>query len=128
MARFYDPAFAAVADELERVFETAWDGYQQYRKSPRTQPAGRGYADPEHPLPLEWVTAKRSIDHAMNAQRDQSRPSRILLVSASTRSEHTCPGEVSKTRRLAEHAKQTIEALPITRSICSTCRRWPMSR
>jgi len=112
MARFYDPSFAAVADELDRVFETAWDGYQQYRKSPRTQLAGEGYADPEHPLPLEWVTAKRSIDDAMNAQRDQSRPSRILLVSASTRSEHTCPGEVSKTRRLAEHAKQTIESLP----------------
>jgi multimeric flavodoxin WrbA len=31
-------------------------------------------------------------------------------VSGATRSEHTCPGEVSKTRRLASHAAQTIEA------------------
>lgn len=112
MARFYDPAFAAVADELERVFETAWDGYQQYRKSPRTQPAGEGYADPGHQLPIEWIAAKQAIDEAMTAQRDHTRPARILLISASTRSEHTCPGEVSKSRRLAEHVRKTIEALP----------------
>ena len=31
-------------------------------------------------------------------------------MSGSTRSEHTCPGEVSKTRRLADHAAKTIEA------------------
>ena len=40
-ARFYDPAFDAVAPELERVFEKAWEGYGvDYRKSPRTA-AGR---------------------------------------------------------------------------------------
>lgn len=108
MARFYDPAFDAVAGELERVFETAWDGYEQYRKSPRTEPAGAGYADPTQRLPVEWVAAKRAVDAAQEAQRDPSRPSRILLISASTRSEHTCPGEVSKTRRLVEHARATI--------------------
>lgn len=108
MARFYDPAFDAVAGELERVFETAWDGYEQYRKSPRTEPAGAGYADPTQRLPVEWVAAKRAVDAAQAAQRDPSRPSRILLISASTRSEHTCPGEVSKTRRLVEHARATI--------------------
>jgi multimeric flavodoxin WrbA len=108
MARFYDPAFDAVAGELERVFETAWAGYEQYRKSPRTAPAGPGYADPAQPLPEEWVAAKRAVDAAQAAQRDPARPSRILLISASTRSEHTCPGEVSKTRRLAEHARATI--------------------
>ena len=34
------------------------------------------------------------------------------MVIASTRSEHTCPGEISKTLRLAQHAKKAIEALP----------------
>ena len=32
------------------------------------------------------------------------------MVSGATRSEHTCPGEVSKTRRLADRARRTIEA------------------
>ena len=112
MTRFYDPAFESVATELERVFEQAWDGYERYRKSPRTQPAGEGFAHPSQPLPIEWLAAKRAVDEALTAQRDRSRPSRMLLVSASTRSEHTCPGEVSKTRRLAEHARKIIEALP----------------
>ena len=42
-ARFYDPAFEAVAAELEKVFATAWDGYIKYRKSPRVAPAGPGF-------------------------------------------------------------------------------------
>jgi multimeric flavodoxin WrbA len=112
MARFYDPAFESVAGELERVFETAWDGYEHYRKSPRTQPAGQGYANPAQPLPVEWLAAKGAVTAALEARRDPARPSRILLISASTRSEHTCPGEVSKTRRLAEHARTAITSQP----------------
>lgn len=38
-ARFYDPVFEQVSDALEQVFEKAWDGYEKYRKSPRTRPA-----------------------------------------------------------------------------------------
>ena len=81
--RFYDPAFDEVKAELEKVCERAWDGYIKYRKSPRTQVAGPDFSDPAFRLPVEWLE---------------------------TRSEHTCPGEVSKTRRLADHAAQTIEA------------------
>ena len=112
MARFYDPAFDAVSAELETVFEVAWDGYDKYRKSPRSAPAGTGFAKPEEKLADEWVATKRAIDAAQATRRDRSTPSRILLVSASTRSEHTCPGDVSKSRRLAEQARKTIGALP----------------
>jgi multimeric flavodoxin WrbA len=111
-ARFYDPAFDRVSSELERVFEVAWDGYEKYRKSPRTKPAGEGFAHPEEQLAAEWLDTHAAVNAAQRQQRDRTRSSRILLVSGSTRSEHTCPGEVSKTRRLAEHAKKTIEALP----------------
>jgi len=41
MARFYDPAFESVGPALEQVFEKAWDGYHDDRKSPRTRPRGR---------------------------------------------------------------------------------------
>jgi len=112
LTRFYDPAFAPVAAELDKVCEIAWQGYRDYRKSPRTRPAGARFAKPAQPLPVEWLAAKKAVDTAMRRQRNRKLPARILVISASTRSEHTCPGEVSKTRRLAEHARRTIEALP----------------
>jgi multimeric flavodoxin WrbA len=111
-ARFYDPAFEEVAPELERVFEKAWDGYIAYRKSPRRRPAGEGYFDPSFELPIEWLRTRAIIDAAEKRQKDPQSPSRILIINGSTRSEHTCPGEISKTRRLAQHVQETIRALP----------------
>ena len=108
--RFYDPAFDAVQPELEKVCELAWEGYIGYRKSPRTQPAGAGFSDPAFKLPVEWLDARNAIREAESRQKNPGSPSRILVVSGSTRSEHSCPGEVSKTRRLAERACSTIEA------------------
>lgn len=110
--RFYDPAFDEVRSELEKVFEKAWDGYIAYRKSPRQKPAGAGYADPAFPLPVEWLEARANIDAAEKLQKDPRSLSRILIVNGSTRSEHSCPGEISKTRRLAQHAQNIIESLP----------------
>src|SRR5688572_26057704 len=111
-ARFYDPAFDAVKPELEKVFEKAWDGYIVYRKSPRKQAAGKGFAEPMYELPVEWLKARAAIQAAEKHQKSRSSPTRILVVNGSTRSEHTCPGEISKTRRLAQHAQKVIEALP----------------
>ena len=108
--RFYDPAFDEVKGELEKVFEHAWDGYIKYRKSPRTQAAGPEFSDPAFQLPVEWLQTRKAIHEAELKQRNAASPSRVLIVSGSTRSEHTCPGEVSKTRRLADHAAKTIEA------------------
>ena len=110
MRRFYDPAFDEVRDELERVFETAWSGYEAYRKSPRTAKAGGEFANPEADLAVEWLETRRAILQAQAEHAAPSSSSRILLVSGSTRSEHTCPGEASKTRRLVEAARQAIAA------------------
>ncbi len=111
-ARFYDPAFEALQPELDKVCEVAWDGYIKYRKSPRKQPAGPGYADPGMALPIEWLSVRAAIEAAEKRQKDTATPARILIVNGSTRSEHSCPGEISKTRRLAQHAQKSIEALP----------------
>jgi multimeric flavodoxin WrbA len=108
--RFDDPAFDDVRAELEKVCERAWDGYIKYRKSPRTQAAGAEFSDPAFKLPIEWLKTRSEIREAERRYGDPSSPSRILVVSGATRSEHTCPGEVSKTRRLAVHASKTIEA------------------
>jgi multimeric flavodoxin WrbA len=110
--RFYDPAFDDVKPELEKVFERAWDGYIKYRKSPRTRPAGPGFADPSFELPVEWLEAREAVLAAARRFADPAGPSRILVVNAATRSEHTCPGEASKTRRLAERAQETLQSLP----------------
>ena len=109
-ARYYDPAFDKVRPELEKVLEVAWDGYIDYRKSPRAKPAGSGFADPKRKLAVEWLATRDSIHAAEKRQKDPKSPSRILVVSGSTRSEHTCPGEISKTLRLAQHAQKAIEA------------------
>jgi multimeric flavodoxin WrbA len=110
-ARYYDPAFDGVRAELEKVFEVAWDGYIAYRKSPRRQAAGSGFAEPAYELPVEWLEARAGIRAAEQRQKDPRSPSRILIVNGSTRSEHTCPGEISKTRRLAQHARKAVESL-----------------
>ena len=111
-ARFYDPAFDDVKPELEKVFEKAWDGYINHRKAPRLQVAGNEFAQPEHKLSIEWLESRANIQAAEKRWQDPRSPSRILIVNGSTRSEHTCPGEISKTRRLAQTAQQTIAALP----------------
>ena len=111
-ARFYDPAFESVAAELERVFEQAWDGYIKSRKSPRKTAAGAGFADPNQELPVEWLETRARIADAQARQNDPRSPSRILVVNGSTRSEHTCPGEISKTLRLAQAAQAAIESRP----------------
>jgi multimeric flavodoxin WrbA len=109
-AKFRDPAFDEVAAELERVFEKAWDGYIVYRKSPRHTPAGPEFAEPNYELPIEWLETRARIAAAEARQKDPASPSRILIVNGSTRSEHTCPGEISKTRRLAQAAQAAIES------------------
>ncbi|MBM2804654.1 MAG: NADPH-dependent reductase [Deltaproteobacteria bacterium] len=110
-ARFYDPAFDEVKAELEKVFEKAWDGYIVYRKSPRKRTAGKGFADAKFELPMEWLDTRAKVQAAEKRQKDPKSRSRILIVNGSTRSEHTCPGEISKTRRLAQQAQKTIESL-----------------
>lgn len=107
--RFYDPAFDAVRDEIERIIDVAWRNYSEYHKSPRTRPAGEGFADPAFPLPLEWLETRRRIQEAEQRQRDPASPSRLLLICGSARQDQTCPGEMSKSWRLLQIARQIAE-------------------
>jgi multimeric flavodoxin WrbA len=107
-SRFYDPTFDETTQEIERLIERAWDGYKEYRKSPRKRRAGRGFADPEFELPLEWLAAREAIGKAEKVQKDKQKPARILLVNGSSRTDQSCPGEMSKTFRLVSLAKEII--------------------
>ena len=106
--RFHDPAFDAVADDIRRVADVAWTAYSQYHKSPRHRKAGPGFADPEFELPVEWLDARERIQAAQRAHDDARARSRVLLVCGAARSDQTCPGEMSKTFRLTEMAREEI--------------------
>lgn len=110
LSAFADPAFGPLSAELEKIVAVAWDGYSNHRKAPRTEKAGQGYADPDYDLSVDWIAAKAAIEAAQARHDDKDGPCRILLVNGSSRSEHTCPGEMSKSYRLAEISRGAMEA------------------
>ena len=106
--QFFDPAFGVVEAEIGRIVAIAWDAYKSERKSPVTRKAGPEFGDPDYDLSVDWIAASDAIGQAQKRYEDQTQPPRILLINASPRSEHTCPGEMSKTFRLAEIAQDTL--------------------
>ncbi|CAN5653082.1 flavodoxin family protein [soil metagenome] len=107
--RFDDPAFDRVTGGVDQIVDVAWEAYHEYRKSPRTRKAGPGFADPEFELPVEWLDARRRIHEAAEQQQKPQTRSRILLVCGAARTDQTCPGEMSKTFRLAQMAREETE-------------------
>jgi multimeric flavodoxin WrbA len=109
-ASFIDPAFAPVAAELDRVALAAWDGYSNHRKSPITRRGGPEFEDPDYELSVDWLEARGAIAAAQALHDDPQGPARFLLINGATRSEHTCPGEMSKSWRLLQFARDILEA------------------
>jgi multimeric flavodoxin WrbA len=107
--RFYDPEFQNVEGQIADIVEVAWKAYDEYRKSPRQRSAGPGFANPEFQLPIEWLETRARIHQAEREQKDASRPGRVLLVCGAARHDQTCPGEMSKTFRLASQAREEID-------------------
>src|SRR5438477_7684306 len=68
--RFYDPAFVAEKESIDRLAEIAWQAYEDHRKSPRTRKAGPEFADPEYELALEWLEARQQIFAAQKQHED----------------------------------------------------------
>lgn len=104
LAQYVDPAFAPLKDELDRIADVAWDGYRNNRKAPITRKAGPEFEDPDYDLSVDWYAAREAVHAANQRHHDPNGPTRILLISCSSRSEHTCPGELSKSYRLMKLA------------------------
>jgi multimeric flavodoxin WrbA len=111
LGQFQDPAFESVASELDKIAGVAWDAYDHSRKAPRTRKAGNEFADPNYDLSVDWLAARAAIADAQRRHADRNRPA-ILLINCSSRSEHTCPGEMSKSYRLLEIAREVFAAAP----------------
>jgi multimeric flavodoxin WrbA len=108
--QFIDPAFAPLKGELARVADAAWNAYDNSRKSPHTRKAGEEFADPNYELGVDWLAARAAVMEAQRQHDDKAGKSNILIVNCSSRSEHTCPGEMSKSWRLAEIAREIFDA------------------
>ncbi len=106
LSSFSDPAFEAAGPELDRIAGIAWDGYCNSRKSPRTRKAGPGYADPQFDLADDWRAAREGIERARREHDDPGEPRCFLVINCAARSEHSCPGEMSKSWRLASIAQE----------------------
>jgi multimeric flavodoxin WrbA len=110
-SRFADPAFEALQRELDAITGAAWDAYSNYRKAPLTRKAGPGFADPDYDLSVDWLAAREAILAAQRRHDDASETPRILLINGSSRSDQTCPGEMSKTWRLVKIAEPVFREM-----------------
>lgn len=106
--RFFDPAFRAEDAAIARLEEIAWASYQDGRKAPVTRKAGPGYADPGYELSVEWLAARERIDAAREAWSDPAKPTHALVICGSPRNDGSCPGEISKTFRLARIVREEL--------------------
>lgn len=112
LEQFQDAAFDPLRGELDRIAGAAWDAYSHHRKSPKTRKAGPGFADPNYDLAVDWIAAYEAIQEAQRRHEAKDGPLRILVVCGAPRSEHTCPGEMSKTYRLAQIAQEVFAVTP----------------
>ena len=109
-AEFYDPRFDGERDAIARLEDIAWRNYCDGRKAPRTQKAGAEFADPDYELSIEWKRARDRLIEAARRQQDPATQSRVLVVCGSPRNDGSCPGEISKTWRLAAIARDTLHS------------------
>ena len=114
---FMDPAFRAEDDAISRIEAVAWQAYEEGRKSPVTQKAGAGYADPDYDMSVEWLETKARVDKAQAAWGDVATPSRVLLICGAARNDGTCPGEISKTFRMVKWADEVLQQVGITTDV-----------
>ena len=108
LARFFDPAFDGARAEIDRVEEIAWDGYTNSRKSPHTEKAGPEFAVPSYDLSTDWLAARAKLKKAKARYKDREATGRVLVICASDRNDGTCPGEISKSFRLANLASDVL--------------------
>ena len=104
--QFADPRFQDVKASLDDIAGIAFRNYDEGRKTPISHKAGPGFADPDYDLSDDWRATKDAIDQAQREYDDPDQPPCILIVNGSSRSEHTCPGEMSKSWRLTEIARE----------------------
>jgi multimeric flavodoxin WrbA len=106
--QFFDPRFDEERDAIARLEAIAWRNYEESRKAPMK--AGPEFADPNYDLSIQWKAARDRVLAAQRTQQDPNTRSRVLIVCGSARNDGSCPGEVSKTWRLAAIVQDAVSA------------------
>lgn len=109
LATFADPDFQPEAEALARIEQIAWHNYQEGRKAPVTQKAGDQFADPDYDLSVEWLATREKLLAAELTNKDTTLPTRVLVITGSSRNDGSCPGEISKSYRMQKLCKEVIE-------------------
>ncbi len=109
-ARFDDPAFETERGSIDKLEAIAWSAYEDGRKAPRTQKAGDGFADPTYEVAIEWLDTHQRLKAAQERWAKPGTTSRVLIICGSSRNDGTCPGEISKTWRFTQMAREVIES------------------
>jgi multimeric flavodoxin WrbA len=122
-SRYCDPVFQPLQRELDAIVAAAWDAYSNSRKAPLTRKAGPGYADPDYDIAIDWLSAHDAIRAAQARHDNPQERTRILLINGSPRSEHTCPGEMSKTWRMVELAKTCLLGMELDVDVLDLSRQ-----
>ena len=107
--RHQDPLFDDADEALRTVIDAAWQSYSANHKAPRTRKAGPKFADPNYDLSIDWLAARDAIRSAETQNRNAALPAKILVINGSARTNQSCPGETSKSYRLAKLAQDAIE-------------------
>jgi len=105
---FVDPAFRAEDAAIDKLEAIAWDAYRDGRKAPITTKAGPGYADPSYQLSVDWIETSARLKQAQVVWADPATKTRALVICGSPRNDGTCPGEISKTFRLAGMVSEVL--------------------
>jgi multimeric flavodoxin WrbA len=106
---FMDPGYDKEPEALAHVEDIAWDAYINSRKAPHTQKAGKEFADPDYDLSIEWLATRARLQQADRKRKDPATKSRVLLIIGSARNDGSCPGEISKTFRLAALVREVLD-------------------
>ena len=107
--RIFSTPHLAKLDAIKKLEAIAWDGYKAGRKAPVTRKAGKGFADPDYELSVEWKETHDRLLKIDAHRKSAKSKSRVLVICGSPRNDGTCPGEMSKTYRLAEITQDTLE-------------------
>ena len=108
MRRFMDPAYRVEHEAIARLETIAWQAMKDGRKAPITRRAGNGFQDPDYEASVEWLDTHQRLKQAQQRWADPATRSRVLLVCGSDRNDGSCPGEMSKTWRLTQLAKEQL--------------------
>jgi multimeric flavodoxin WrbA len=109
-ARFVDPTFEPLRAQIDQLAEIAWQNYCESHKAPLTRKAGAEFSDPDYELSIDWLRARDAINDAAQRHADPNGASRVLLICAAARNDKTCPGEMSKSFRLAQIAQGALQS------------------